>query len=110
MRLGNPIFSGPVAFTPEPFMLTMETDEAPDAGSGACSEGPLAGSYFGPPRGIINNGRYRRNVILVRFDVPPGWRLRGTQPSNDGGEIAVLLDSSFPGTYAALDEEGQNSP
>ena len=94
--------AGPVAFTPEPFMLTMETEEAPEAVSGACGEGPLAGSYFGPPRGIIKNGRYRHNVILVGFGVPPGWCLRGTQPSNDGGEIAVLLDSSFPEIYAAI--------
>jgi hypothetical protein len=50
-------------------------------------------------------------VILVRFDVPPGWCLRGTQPSNDGDEIAVWLDSSFPGTYAAIwMRRGQNSP
>ena len=94
--------AGPVAFTPKPFMLTMETEEDPEAVSGVCGEGPLVGSYFGPPQGIIKDGRYRHNVILVRFDVPPGWCLRGTQPSNDGGEIAVLLDSSFPEIYAAV--------
>lgn len=93
-------FSGvPVAFTREPFLLIMKTEE--DATSGACGDGPLEGSYFGPAMGIVKEGRYRHNRTLVRFDVPPGWCLRGTQLS-DGGAIAVLVNQDFQRVYAAV--------
>jgi hypothetical protein len=97
-------FSGvPVGFTPQPFMLTIRTEEdEARVVPGACGEGPLAGSYFGPALGIVKDGRYRHNGILVRFDVPPGWCVQGTQPSQDGGEIAVLVNSNFPRVYAAV--------
>jgi hypothetical protein len=96
-------FAGvPVGFSREPFMLTLDTEQGDTkAVSDACGEGPLAGSYFGPAMGIIKDGRYRYNGIGVRFDVPPGWCVRGTQPS-DGGAIAVLVNADFLGDYAAV--------
>ena len=97
-------FAGvPVAFTREPFMLTVDTekDDAKTV-SAACGDGPLAGSYFGPPLGTVRDGRYRHDVTRVRFDLPPGWCVQDRQPSSDGGEIAVLVNSGFQHVYAAV--------
>jgi hypothetical protein len=97
-------FAGvPLAFTREPFMLTMETEED-DANtvSTACGEGPLGRSYFGPPLGTARDGRYRHDVTRVRFDRSPAWCVQDTQPSSDGGEIAVLVNSDFQRVYAAV--------
>jgi hypothetical protein len=96
-------FSGvPIEFTPQPFMLTIRTEEdEARVVPAACGDGPLSGNYFGPPLGTVRNGRYRHNLTLVRFDVPPGWCLRGTQLS-DGGAIAVLVDANYKDVYAAV--------
>ena len=84
-------------------MLTMETEED-DANtvSTACGEGPLGRSYFGPPLGTARDGRYRHDVTRVRFDRSPAWCVQDTQPSSDGGEIAVLVNSDFQRVYAAV--------
>jgi hypothetical protein len=80
-------------------MLTIETEV--DALFRACGRDPSPGSYFGAALGVAKDGRFRHRLTLMRFDVTPGWCVRGTQPP-DGGAIAVLVNSDFPHVYAAV--------
>jgi len=52
------------------------------------------------PLATVQNGRYHHNLTGVEFQVPPDWKVQGTMPSSDDGEMVGLSDSVFPSANA----------
>jgi hypothetical protein len=105
-RKGSDIVFGqaePIAFTREPFLLTMEVSKGTAEGPITnCPSGPAFPESYGPPLGVVINGRYYHELTRIEFDVPPGWCVRNTSPSADNGEIATLFHANPPEAYAGV--------
>jgi hypothetical protein len=90
-------FAGvPIAFTKNPFMLTLEVEDELAPLEPFC--GIASYWHFGPPMEILRNGRYQNQSTHVQFDLSSDWSLEGTRPST----IAILTNSYLEGSCAAV--------
>jgi hypothetical protein len=55
--------------------------------------GEAAGQVTAQPLGFVRDGRYAHLKTGIQFVVPPDWRVMGTGPSSDGGEIVQLREA-----------------
>jgi hypothetical protein len=93
----------PVAFTREPFLLTMQAaEEAAPGPQSDCPQKFVVEKSYGPPLGIVLNGRYHHHLTGIEFVLPPGWCVLGTSPSTSNGETALLYNSDFSNADASV--------